>query len=80
SLSAHGALLIGMPSAESQVYASPQSKAGHVNCQTMPDLKATMARYFHNVFMFSMNDEVIHTGYHRLAHYIIALCSEVRAS
>ncbi len=34
-----------------------------------------MSEYFHNVFMFSMNDEVVHTGYHRMAHYVIALCA-----
>lgn len=74
SLSPHGAMIIGMPSLESQVYASTISKEGHVNCKTMPDLRACLSRYFHNVFMFSMNDEVVHTGYHKMAHYLIALC------
>src|SRR4051794_36027352 len=41
-LTAHGTMVIGMPSLESQPYASPLSKEGHVNCKTMPDLKATM--------------------------------------
>jgi 2-polyprenyl-3-methyl-5-hydroxy-6-metoxy-1,4-benzoquinol methylase len=72
-LTEHGVAIIGMPSLESQVYASQTSRAGHVNCKTMPDLKATMQRYFHNVFMFSMNDEVVHTGYHKTAHYLFAL-------
>ena len=40
----------------------------------MPDLKALMQRFFRNVFMFSMNDEVIHTGHHKMAHYLMALC------
>jgi cyclopropane fatty-acyl-phospholipid synthase-like methyltransferase len=70
----HGVMIIGMPSLESQPYASPLSKEGHVNCKTMPDLKALMQRHFHNVFMFSMNDEVVHTGYHKMAHYLFALC------
>jgi 2-polyprenyl-3-methyl-5-hydroxy-6-metoxy-1,4-benzoquinol methylase len=74
SLDAHGTMIIGMPSLESQVYASAISKEGHVNCKTMPDLKATLGQYFHNVFLFSMNDEVVHTGYHKMAHYLIALC------
>jgi 2-polyprenyl-3-methyl-5-hydroxy-6-metoxy-1,4-benzoquinol methylase len=74
ALSDHGALIIGMPSLESQDYASPMSKEGHVNCKSMPDLKATLQRHFHNVFMFSMNDEVVHTGYHKMAHYLFALC------
>jgi len=73
-LKPHGAMIIGMPSLESQPYASALSKEGHVNCKTMPDLKALMQRFFHNVFMFSMNDEVVHTGYHKMAHYLFALC------
>ncbi len=73
-----GVCIIGIPSLESQPYASPTSKEGHVNCKTMPDLKATMERYFHNVFMFSMNDEVVHTGYHKMAHYLFALCCGLR--
>jgi len=32
-----------------------------------------MQRFFHNMFMFSMNDEVVHTGYHAMAHYNLAL-------
>ncbi len=69
-----GTVIIGMPSLESQDYASPISKEGHVNCKSMPDLKALMQRYFANVYMFSMNDEVLHTGYHKMAHYLFALC------
>lgn len=74
SLDSHGTLVLGMPSLESQPYASPISKEGHVNCKSMPDFKVTMQRYFHNVYMFSMNDEVVHTGYHKMAHYLFALC------
>ena len=75
SLEPAGAAILGMPSLKSQVYASPISKEGHVNCKSQPDLKSLMENYFHSVFMFSMNDEVVHTGYHKLAHYIIALCA-----
>lgn len=73
SLNDHGVFIAGMPSLESQEYASPPSKAGHVNCKTAPDLKAALGRHFHNVFSFSMNDEVVHTGYHKMAHYIFAM-------
>lgn len=74
SLTPHGTMIIGMPSLESQMFASPLSKEGHVNCKTMPDLRQTMQRHFHSVFMFSMNDEVVHTGFHKMAHYLFALC------
>lgn len=75
SLSDYGTVIIGMPSLESQPYASPISKEGHVNCKSMPDFKMLMQKYFHNVYMFSMNDEVVHTGYHRMAHYLFAVCA-----
>ena len=79
SLSAHGIAVLGMPSLESQTYASPNSKAGHVNCKSSPDFKATMEKYFHTVLMFCMNDEVVHTGYHKMAHYLFAVgCDQKR--
>ncbi len=75
SLKSNGIMLTGMPSLESQKYASPQSKKGHVNCKSGKDLKFLFKKYFHNVFLFSMNDEVIHTGYSKMAHYLMLLCS-----
>ena len=75
SLTDEGVLIVGTPSIQSQVYASPNSKAGHVNCKDAPELKQLMLEYFSNVFMFSMNDEVVHTGFHPLAHYLFAVCA-----
>jgi SAM-dependent methyltransferase len=74
SLVAPGVAIFGLPSLESQPYASPLSKEGHVNCKSAPDLKKLMLQYFHDVFIFSMNDEVVHTGFYGLAHYLFALC------
>lgn len=74
SLSSHGTLIIGTPSLQSQAYASEGSREGHVNCKDQPQLKDLMLKYFHNVYVFSMNDEVVHTGYYPMAHYLIALC------
>lgn len=71
--------IVGMPSLESQEYASPGSKAGHINCKTAPDLKQLVEQFFHSVFMFSMNDELVHTGYHKMAHYVIALAAHPRS-
>lgn len=75
-----GVCIIGSPSLESQTYASKFSKLGHVNCKTQSDLKAYMECYFHNVFMFSMNDEMVHTGYSKMSHYNLALCCYPRLS
>jgi 2-polyprenyl-3-methyl-5-hydroxy-6-metoxy-1,4-benzoquinol methylase len=75
SLIPTAAAIYGMPSLESQAHASAASKAGHVNCKTGGQLKATLSRHFKNVFIFSMNDEVVHTGYHPMAHYLLGLCT-----
>ena len=74
SLDSKGAVIIGIPSLESQHYASPQSKAGHINCKSGKVFKSFLEDYFENVFIFSMNDEVVHTGFVSMAHYLIALC------
>ena len=78
ALEPHGIAIVGMPSLESQSYASAISRAGHVNCKTMPDLKSCLEHHFYNVFVFSMNDEIVHTGYHRMAQYLMALCCDKR--
>lgn len=76
SLNPTGVCLVGSPSIHSQAYASPQSKEGHVNCKDAPGLRALMGKFFHNVFIFSMNDEVVHTGFYPMAQYLWALCAQ----
>jgi 2-polyprenyl-3-methyl-5-hydroxy-6-metoxy-1,4-benzoquinol methylase len=76
SLNQHGSLIIGMPSLESQVYASEGSKVGHVNCKSGNELRDFLKKYFHSVFMFSMNDEVLHTGFFPMSHYLLAVCCD----
>ena len=43
---------------------------------TQKELKTTLQKHFKNVFLFSMNDEVIHTGFSKMSHYNLALCTE----
>ncbi|MDO8732913.1 MAG: methyltransferase type 12 [Actinomycetota bacterium] len=74
SLVDDGIAVIGMPSIESQPHANPASRDGHVNCKSGPDLKECLRTHFQQVFVFSTNDEVIHTGYPPMAHYLLALC------
>jgi 2-polyprenyl-3-methyl-5-hydroxy-6-metoxy-1,4-benzoquinol methylase len=74
SLEDDGATIVGIPSLESQAYASLPSRQGHVNCKSGPDFRTVMLKHFRNVFLFSMNDEVVHTGFHKMAHYLLALC------
>jgi SAM-dependent methyltransferase len=74
SLTPTGVAVIGSPSLQSQAYASEGSKLGHVNCKDGKEYRRVMERHFDNVFLFSMNDEVVHTGFAPMAHYLFALC------
>ena len=80
SLSSAGICLVGTPNKEASRFASPQSEVGHINLKTHKDLRALMERYFSNVFLFSMNDEVVHTGFYPMAHYLIAMGVGLRAA
>ena len=73
-----GVLIVGTPSIHSQPYASPVSKAGHINCKDAPGWKELFKEYFYNVFIFSMNDEVVHTGFEKMANYYLIMCCGVR--
>lgn len=73
-LKSDGVVIIGTPSLQSQAHASAHSRQGHVNCKDQRDLKRLMQRYFNQVFVFSMNDEVVHTGHHAMSHYNLCLC------
>ena len=71
SLTLDGVVIIGMPSLESQKFSGKDN--GHVNCKTGKDFRKFMEVYFKNVFMFSMNDEVLHTGMHEMSNYLLAI-------
>jgi cyclopropane fatty-acyl-phospholipid synthase-like methyltransferase len=73
SLTPHGVLLLGCPSQASQAHASKPSREGHVNCKDGEEMRKLLGRHFHNIFVFSMNDEVVHTGYFPMAQYIFGL-------
>lgn len=75
SLIADGVLIIGSPSLESQPYASLNSKMQHVNCKTEEGMRQALGEHFSNVFLFGMNDEVLHTGFGQMCHYRMAICT-----
>ena len=78
SLDEDGFLVLGTPSLQSQSYASLVSKEGHVYCKDGDALKASLLAFFRTVFIFSMNDEVVHTGFYPMAHYLFAVGSQKR--
>lgn len=63
-------LIIGTPNITASQYATQRSKDQHINLKSMADLKTLTAKYFKHVFMFGMNDEIVHTGYAPMSHYI----------
>jgi 2-polyprenyl-3-methyl-5-hydroxy-6-metoxy-1,4-benzoquinol methylase len=73
-LSTNGVAVIGTPNALARQYASAHSEIGHINNYDPDRLQRSLEGHFRRVFLFSMNDEVIHTGFDKLAHYLIALC------
>lgn len=74
ALTDDGVLILGIPSLEAQEYAPPHNKIHHVNCKNGDDFRDLMKEYFKNVFLFSMNDEVLHTGFSPMSHYLFVLC------
>lgn len=74
SLKDYGVAIIGTPSKLAAQYASPHSQIGHINMYDGDGLREQLEFYFRRVFMFSMNDEIVHTGFDKLAHYHLAVC------
>lgn len=73
SLTSNGVCILGTPNITSQQYASECSKLGHINLKSAETLKQSLLPYFENVFNFSMNDEMVHTGFSPMANYIFVM-------
>ena len=74
SLKQGGVCIFGMPTSASQLLIpDAQRDPGHINCKTGNELRQTMLKYFPTVFLFSMNDEVVHTGNSDMAYYIFGV-------
>ena len=71
----HGFTVIGTPSIHSYPYQGAYSQAAHVKCYDRDELVELIEASFHRTLVFSMNDELVHTGHPKLAWYyfVIAL-------
>lgn len=79
NLKQEGFVIIGTPNVTMEPYASPWNKIAHINNYDQKRLYEAMSRYFENVFIFGMNDEVLHTAMYPMACYIMALgCGKKR--
>jgi len=72
-LSKDAVLILGTPNVTAKEYAGIDSKKGHINLKSADSLRQLMECYFKNVFIFSMNDEVVHTGFYPMAHYLFGI-------
>jgi len=70
-----GALAIwGTPNLHASAYASERSQVGHINLFDPDRFTATLEHHFRHVLLFSMNDEMVHTGFSKMAHYLMTVC------
>jgi cyclopropane fatty-acyl-phospholipid synthase-like methyltransferase len=74
SLVEHGVCIIGTPNIAADKFANNWSRDGHVNLKSPEALMELSLKYFHNAFFFSMNDEMIHTGFPPMSHFMWTLC------
>ncbi|MCX5696379.1 MAG: class I SAM-dependent methyltransferase [Candidatus Omnitrophica bacterium] len=79
-LNVNGVLIIGTPNIAASRHATPRSRVQHINLKSMQTLRQTMEKYFENVFMFGMNDEVLHTGFAPMCHYLWAVGAGLRSN
>ena len=73
NLSSEGICVIGTPNITASAYASVGSQIGHVNLYSQDRFVQSLQKYFHQVLPFGMNDEILHTGYAPMCHYLICV-------
>ena len=74
-LKPNGFFACGVPSIYSYEYQGELSQASHINCPDRDELEQNLLKYFGRTFPFSMNDEVVHTGFQKMAWYYIILAN-----
>ena len=74
ALEEDGIFVVGTPNVSAEKLAGEPLRAAHLNLFDAERLHDLAQRHFSNVFSFSANDEVVHTGFAPLAQYLIAVC------
>ena len=69
-----GTLIVGTPSVYSSKFRSKRSRIQHIHEYDGMELKDLCSKYFNRTFLFSMNDEVVHTGFYKLAWFNFVVC------
>ncbi len=74
TLTQNGVAVVGTPNGLAAQYGSVHSQIGHINLYDPERFRRALEARFLHVFAFSMNDEIVHTGFDKLAHYLMAVC------
>lgn len=69
-----GQLIIGTPSKFSNPYRAAHNKERHLHEYEPNELQKICSKYFSRTLQFSMNDEVVHTGFNKLAWFFYIIC------
>ena len=69
----NGMLVIGTPSLYCRDYQSELSRAAHIKLYDQKELVDLIETYYGRALAFSMNDELVHTGFSKLAWYYIII-------
>lgn len=72
-LKENGMMILGTPSIYSYPHQGELSKAAHVKCYDLDELKNLILKYYDRVLTFSMNDEIVHTGHPKMAWYYFVI-------
>lgn len=73
-LNERGMLVLGSPSSLSGAYRGEESRRVHVREYHPDEMRERLDRLFSRTLLFSMNDEVVHTGFSKMAwfYYVLA--------
>jgi len=69
----NGMMIIGTPNKHSRKYRSKKSKDSHFYEYEPEELREICGKFFGRTLLFSMNDEVVHTGFDKLAWFFYVL-------
>lgn len=74
SLTPSGVFICGMPTLNSQAWASDYGREGHINCQHPGHITGKLSDLFDNVFSFGLADGQINLGFEPMRQYQLNLC------
>jgi cyclopropane fatty-acyl-phospholipid synthase-like methyltransferase len=76
----YGMMILGTPSRHSSAYRSQDAKDQHRYEYDPEELRNLCDRHFSRTLLFSMNDEIVHTGFPKLAWFFFVLCFNSNSS